>query len=153
MISFDRGDPVPLPAEAMAAALDAGRRASDVVVVDLPRQLDDAAVAALQAADQAFLVVPAELRATAAATQVAKAAAPHCPALSVIVRGPAPGKLRAREVARSVGLPLAGALRPEAGLCRRLERGEGPTSGRGPLSELCRRLIDDLVGSTAEAAA
>jgi secretion/DNA translocation related CpaE-like protein len=153
MISFDRGDPLPLPAEAMAAALDAGRRASDVVVADLPRRLDDAAVAALQAADQAFLVVPAELRATAAATQVAKSAAPHCAALSVIVRGPAPGKLRAREVARSVGLPLAGALRPEAGLCRRLERGEGPTAGRGPLSELCHRLIDDLVGTAAEAAA
>jgi secretion/DNA translocation related CpaE-like protein len=153
MISFDRGDPLPLPAAAMASALDAGRRAGDIVVVDLPRQLDDAAVAALQAADQAFLVVPAELRATAAATQVAKSAAPHCRALSVVVRGPAPGKLRAREVARSVGLPLAGVLRPEAGLCRRLERGEGPTSSRGPLSDLCNRLIKELVGSTTEAVA
>ena len=89
MISFDRGEPLPLPAQAMAAALDAGRRGRDLVVVDLPRHLDDAAVAALQAADHVFLVVPAELRATAAATVVAKAAAAHC--ADAVGGGPRPG--------------------------------------------------------------
>jgi secretion/DNA translocation related CpaE-like protein len=153
MISFDRGDPVSLPAHAMAAALDAGRRARDLVVVDLPRHLDDAAVAALGSADHVFLVVPAELRATAAATIVAKAAAAHCAELSVVVRGPAPGRLRPREVARSVGFPLAGYLRPDAALGRRLERGEAPAAGRGPLADLCRRLIADLTSSAGAVAA
>ena len=153
MISFDRGDPLPLPAHAMTAALDAGRRARDLVVVDLPRHLDDAAVAALQSADHVFLVVPAELRATAAATVVAKAVAAHCAQLSVVVRGPAPGRLRPREVARSVGFPLAGYLRPDAALGRRLERGEAPAAGRGPLADLCRRLIAELTAAPGAVAA
>jgi hypothetical protein len=117
--------------------------------------LDDAATLALQAADRALLVVPAELRATAAAARVAATVALHCDDLSVVVRGPAPGRLKAREIARSLALPLAGTLRPEAGLCHALERGEAPAaSGRGALADLCRRLITDLTtGTRSEAAA
>ncbi|MEE6261269.1 septum site-determining protein Ssd [Plantactinospora sonchi] len=148
MLSWDRGDPLALPAEAMAATMDAGRRGRDVVVVDLPRQLDDPAVIALQSADQAFIVVPAELRATAAAARVAAVAGLHCANLSAIVRGPAPGRLKPREVAQALDLPLVGTLRPEPGLCRNLERGEAPTSdGRGPLASLCLRIITDLTGA------
>ncbi|TCB92789.1 septum site-determining protein minD [Micromonospora zingiberis] len=147
VLSWDRGDLVAVPAEAMASTLDAARRGRDFVVVDLPRQFDDAAVTALQAADRVFVVVPAELRATAAAARVVAVAAPHCQDLSVIVRGPAPGRLRAAEVARALGLPLAGTLRPEPGLCRGLERGEAPAAGgRGPLAELCQRIVTDLTG-------
>jgi secretion/DNA translocation related CpaE-like protein len=154
MLSWDRGDLLSLPAEAMAATMDAGRRGRDMVVVDLPRQLDDAAVIALQAADQAHIVVPAELRATAAAARVASSAMLHCANLSVIVRGPAPGRLKAREVARALNLPLAGTLRPEPGLCRGLERGEAPAaSGRGPLAALCQRVIADVTGAATGAAA
>ncbi|HEX8626753.1 MAG TPA: septum site-determining protein Ssd [Catenuloplanes sp.] len=154
LLSFDRDDFLVVPGEAMAATLDAARRGRDLVVVDLPRQLDDAAVLALQAADRALLVVPAELRATAAAARVAALAAQHCGELSVIVRGPAPGRLKAREVARALNLPLGGTLRPEAALCQALERGEAPAaSGRGPLAALCQRLVGELAGGVREAAA
>jgi secretion/DNA translocation related CpaE-like protein len=155
MLSWDRGeDLLSLPTQAMASTMDAGRRGRDLVVVDLPRQLDEAAVIALQSADRAYVVVPAELRATAAAARVASSVARHCASLAVIVRGPAPGRLKAREVARALGLPLAGTLRPEPGLCRGLERGEAPAaSGRGPLAELCQRVIADLTDAIAGAAA
>jgi secretion/DNA translocation related CpaE-like protein len=154
MLSWDRGDLLTVPAEAMAATVDAGRRGRDLVVVDLPRQLDDAAVVALHAADRVFVVVPAELRATAAAARVVAAVGQHCSAMSVVVRGPAPGRLKAREVARALGLPLAGTVRPEPNLCRGLERGEAPgATGRGPLAVLSRRLIADLTGSPSEVAA
>lgn len=154
VLSWDRGDLLPLPAPAMAATLDAARRGRDMVVVDLPRQLDDAAVIALQAADQVYVIVPAELRATAAAARVVAAAAPHCVELGVIVRGPAPGRLKAAEVARALNLPLAGTLRPEPGICRGLERGEAPAAaGRGPLAALCQRIVADLTGLPAEGAA
>jgi hypothetical protein len=58
-------------------------------------------------------------------------------------------------VARALGLPLAGSLRPEPSLCQALERGEAPAAnGRGPLAELCQRLVQDLTsGLGAEAAA
>jgi secretion/DNA translocation related CpaE-like protein len=155
IVSFDRGEPLPLPVPAMTAVLDAGRRARDVVVVDLPRRLDDAAVAALQGADHTLLVVPAELRATAAAAQVAKMAALHCSSVSVVVRGPAPGRLSAQEVARSVGFPLTGVLlAPEPGLARGLEHGEAPAvGGRGPLADLCRVVLAELFEASSEAAA
>ena len=155
LLSFARDDLLPVPGEAMTATLDAARRGRDVVIADLPRHLDDAATLALQAADQTLLVVPAELRATAAAARVAAMVALHCENVSVVVRGPAPGRLRPREVAKVLGLPLAGSLRPEPAMCQALERGQAPTaSGAGPLAELCKRIITDLAsGRAAEAAA
>ncbi|MEV4703614.1 septum site-determining protein Ssd [Actinoplanes sp. NPDC049316] len=155
LLSYGRDAAQPVPAEAMAVTVDVGRERRDLTVVDVPRHLDDAAVIALQAADRAYLIVPAEVRATAAAARVAAAARLHCRQLSVVVRGPSPGRLKAREVARSLGLPLAGSLRPEQVLCQGLERGHAPTAeGRGPLAELCRRLLKDLTddAGTADAA-
>ncbi|MDM4722139.1 CpaE-like family protein [Micromonospora sp. WMMA1363] len=154
MLSWDRGDLLPLPAPAMAATLDAARRGRDVVVVDLPRHLDDAALTALQSVERGYVVVPAELRATAAAARVVAAAAPHCTDLSLVVRGPAPGRLDATEVAKALGLPLAGTLRPEPALRRRLERGGAPAAdGRGPLADLSRRIITELTGMPPAGAA
>jgi secretion/DNA translocation related CpaE-like protein len=144
-LSFDRGDLVAAPPDAMEATLDAGRATRDLVVVDLPRRLDDAAALALGAADRALLVVPAELRACAAAARVVKIAAMHASALGAVVRIPGPGGLKAREVARSLGLPLAGTLRSEPELARALERGAPPAgTGRGPLAAVCQRILGDL---------
>jgi secretion/DNA translocation related CpaE-like protein len=145
VLSCDRGAPGGLPHEAMATALDAGRRGRDLVVADLPRRLDDAAVLALRAADRVLLVVPAELRACVAAGRVAATLAPYTDALQVVVRGPAPGRLRTRHVARTLGLPIAGSVRAERGLARRLEKGRPPAAGgRGPLAALCRRILGDV---------
>jgi secretion/DNA translocation related CpaE-like protein len=145
LLSFTRDEVLPVPGAAMAATLDAARRGRDVIIADLPRRLDDAATLALEAADQAVIIVPAELRATAAASRIAAMVKLHCDNLAVVVRGPAPGKLKAREVARSIGLPLAGSLRPEAAICQALEKGDAPAAdGRGPLAELCKRLIREL---------
>ncbi|MET7420311.1 septum site-determining protein Ssd [Dactylosporangium sp. NPDC005555] len=153
VLSCDRGQPGGLSEDAMAAALDAGSRGRDLVVTDLPRSLDDAAVLALRAADQVLLVVPAELRACVAAARVAATVTPHTDELRLVVRGPAPGRLRTKQIARSLGLPLAGTLRAEPDLPRRLEQGTPPAgNGRGPLAQLCRRIIGDL-GLTNGAAA
>jgi secretion/DNA translocation related CpaE-like protein len=142
VLSFDRREVAPAPPAAMTAVLDAGRHARDLVVVDLPRHLDPAAVVALQAADQGLLVVPAEVRAATAAAAVAAAASAHCTHLRLVVRGPSPGRLSPEEISNSLHLPLAGALRPELGLPATLESGLPPTdTGRGPLALLCRRLV------------
>jgi secretion/DNA translocation related CpaE-like protein len=151
VLSWDRGDLLSVPPDAMEAALDAGRASRDLVVVDLPRRLDDAAVLALAAADRTLLLVPAELRACAAAARVAAVAAAHTGALKVVVRAPAPGRLKAREIARALGLPLAGTLRPEPELARALERGQPPAgTGRGPLAVLCQGILGELELGTRE---
>ena len=147
VLSCARAGLAGLSADALRTALEDGRAHCDLVVADLPRRLDDAAVAALEAADRVFLVVPAELRACAAAARVAEAAALHTEALELVVRAPGPGRLRTREIARALDLPIAGTMRSEPGLSRALERGLPPAgTGRGPLAVLCRRLLDGLTG-------
>lgn len=145
ILSWDRGASLDVPVTAMEATLEAGRRGSDVVVIDLPRRLDAGVVHALQIAERVLLVVPAEFRACAAASRVAAAFGPHCASLDVVVRGPAPARLQPDDIAKSLALPLAGTLRPEPGLAAALERGEAPAGrGRGPLARLSRRILADL---------
>ncbi|MBP2054472.1 hypothetical protein J2Z21_007481 [Streptomyces griseochromogenes] len=85
-----------------------------------------------------MLVVPAELRAVAAAGRVASAVGMVVRDLRVAVRGPyAPG-LDDREVARLLGLPLAGEVPVEPALLRPHPAPEPPgASGRGPLARFC----------------
>jgi secretion/DNA translocation related CpaE-like protein len=145
LLSWDRGDPVPLTGEAMTAVLGALRRGTELVVADLPRRLDEPALQALRESTVTLLVVPAEVRACAAAGRVAAAALAHCTDLRVVVRGPAPGGLSSRDVATALGLPIEGVLRPEPRLPVGLERGEAPASGgRGPLAEFCDGFLDRL---------
>jgi secretion/DNA translocation related CpaE-like protein len=135
-----------LPAEVMTAALAAGRNSRDLVVVDLPRRFDEAAESALKLADRVLVVVPADMRAVAASARVVRSALPHSRELSVVVRGPAAGRMNSAEIAATLQLPLAGQLRPEPRLASALERGEPPgATGRGPLAALCKHLIAEVL--------
>jgi secretion/DNA translocation related CpaE-like protein len=146
VLSWDRGDVLRVPPEAMEAVLEAGRRSCELVVADLPRTLDEASRIVLSLASRALLVVPAEVRAAAAATRVATQLAPMCADVRLVVRGPAPSGLGADEIAHALGLPLVGFLRPEPGLELALERGEPPARRtRSPLSALCASVLDDLM--------
>lgn len=146
VLSWDRGDAPAVPPEAVRAVLQAGRRSCELVVVDLPRHLDDSTRAVLDEASTVLLVVPAEVRAAAAASRVASSFGLLCRDLRVVVRAPGPAGLEAPEVARALGLPLAGELRPEPGLDRALERGEPPAGrGKGPLHAVSVRLLDELL--------
>jgi secretion/DNA translocation related CpaE-like protein len=141
VLSWHRGEPTDLPPAAMESVLGAARTAHHVAVVDLPRALDPAARTAAAVADVVLLVVPAEIRATAAAGQVAARLTACTSDLRVVVRGPAPGGLTDVLVAAELGLPLAGWLAPEPAL----ERGEPPgRSGRGPLARLAGDLVRSL---------
>ena len=67
VLSAGRGDALTVPAQAMRSVTAAATRMSDLVVVDLPRHIDDAAEEALSIAAVTLIVVPAEVRAVAAA--------------------------------------------------------------------------------------
>jgi secretion/DNA translocation related CpaE-like protein len=153
VLSWVRGQASAVPADAMESVLDAGRRSCDVVVVDLPRQTDDCCRAVLRVAAPVLLVVPAEVRAAAAASRVAAQLAPVCLDLRLVVRGPAPSGLDAADVAHALGLPLVGYVRGEPGLDLALDRGEPPAGrGRGPLSVLCERLLGEVLPPVRRAA-
>ncbi len=58
--------------------------------------------------------------------------------LRVAVRGPYPPGLDDREVARLLGLPLAGEVPVEPGLLRPDEGTAPPGAARGPLTRFCK---------------
>ncbi|GAA0372063.1 septum site-determining protein Ssd [Streptomyces blastmyceticus] len=137
LLSWDRGTCASVPPDAMRAVLGAARRRGGVVVVDLPRRLDDAAVEALGQLDMGLLVVPAELRAVVAAQRVASTVGMVLGDLRAVVRGPCGSGLDGEEIARLLGLPLAGELPGDPGLPAALAAGRPPGSDRGPLARFC----------------
>ena len=127
---------------AVNTALQAGCRAHDLLVVDVPRHVDETTRVVLQRLDTLLVVVPAEVRATAAAGRVAARTSLLVDDLRVVVRGPAPSSLRARAISELLGLPLAGELRPERRIATALDRGDPPGERRrGPLAEFCSRFL------------
>ncbi len=143
VLSCDRSSGGPT-ATAVTAVIEAGRRAGELVVCDLPRYPTDAAVAALTGADLTVLVVPADVRSCAAAARVAAVLAEHCAAVQLVVRGPAPGGVGAADVAAALQLPLLAAMRPEPRLGAALERGMVPGRSGGPLATAARAVVDEL---------
>ena len=128
--------------------LTALAQAGDLVVVDLPRSLDEAATEALALANVTLMVVPAEVRASAAASQLAAGVRLVTPDLRVVVRLPAPGGLEPLDITDVMGgLPLAGVIGADRRLSAAAEHGEPPgSSARGTVSAFCRAFLDDLFG-------
>ncbi|MCX4771624.1 CpaE-like family protein [Streptomyces sp. NBC_01260] len=151
VLSWGRDDWVVIPPQAMQAVLAAARRLGGVVVVDLPRRVDEAVAEALAQLDLGLVVVPGELRAVAAAKRVASMAGMVLDDLRVVARGPYASGLDEQWVARAMGLPLAGELPLEQGLLAEQDMGEPPGgSVRGPLARFCSAFWDQaLAGERA----
>ncbi|GAB6900363.1 septum site-determining protein Ssd [Kineosporia succinea] len=134
-----------LSAAAVQAVLDAARSEYGLVVLDLPRHLDEAARAAVRAAHVCLVVVPADVRATAAARRVVASLRPEVDDVRVVVREPGPAGIAADGICAALDLPLAGLLPTEPRLRLALDRGEPPgLRPRGPLAAFCRELLEEL---------
>ncbi|MGR6997249.1 hypothetical protein ACU686_02660 [Yinghuangia aomiensis] len=77
-----------VPQEATRAIVSALRRRHDLTVVDIPRRPDPAAEEAFGQCVLGLVVIPAELRAVAAAVHVAEWLRPVVADLRAVVRGP-----------------------------------------------------------------
>ncbi|ASU77194.1 septum formation initiator [Actinopolyspora erythraea] len=112
-----------MTSESVRAVLDAARRAGQTVVCDLPRTRDETTLAVLRRADLTVMVVPAEIRACAAATGVLNNLGDAVPGpVRAVVRGPAPGGLRVADVQRAVGLEVLTTMRTDRGLPALVDR-------------------------------
>ncbi|MFG3254273.1 septum site-determining protein Ssd [Streptomyces sp. NPDC048172] len=161
VLSWDRGDSVLIPADAMKSVLSAARRRGGVVVVDLPRRIDETVTEALVQLDLGLAVVPAELRAVAAAHRMVSRVRMVVRDLRVVVRTPGgPGGERRYgpgldedEVARLLELPLAGELPWESGLLEDIDHGIPPGHGKsGALARFCRAFWDQALSGGEVAA-
>lgn len=129
---------------ALSAVVEAGSRGGATVVCDLPRRSTAAAEVALDAADLVVVVATADVRTCAAAAAMVPWLSSLNANVGVVVRGPAPGGLRAAEVAAMVGLPLLAAMRPQPALAAALERGGLRVARRCPLDTAVRRVLGVL---------
>lgn len=135
-----------VPVPALDAVVRAARREFDLVVVDVPRW---------SAATQRWIVprcrclvflVPAEIRAVAAAQRALDSLRELTTDIRLAVRGPAPTGLPAEAVAEALRLPLSGRLRHEPVVAASSDRGELPVLHRGPLVSFCRSLLAEVAG-------
>ncbi|RCW40202.1 secretion/DNA translocation related CpaE-like protein [Halopolyspora algeriensis] len=150
LLSCDReGTGTGMTPQSVRAVLDAGRRAGETVVCDLPRFHDETTGAVLRQADLTIVVIPAEVRACAAAARLVAGIHGCGGPIRAVVRGPAPGGLRTTDVERAVGLDVLTAMRPQAGLPAVMDRaglGSGRVVARGPLARTARELLAALDG-------
>jgi secretion/DNA translocation related CpaE-like protein len=119
--------------EAPAAALDPGpvvaatRRASDVVVLDVPR--DPAASGVLARAELTVLVVPEDVRGIAAARRALAALQEVAGPVVVVARGVSAGLGRGA-VSAHLEAPVAGRVAQTRGVRRGVAAGRGPAGSR-----------------------
>jgi secretion/DNA translocation related CpaE-like protein len=152
VLSCDRdGDSSGLTEQAVRAVIAAGRRAGETVVCDVPRSLPEAAAAALRLADLTLVVIPAEVRACAAASRLV-AGLRDCSTgpIRAVVRGPAASGLKIADVESAVGLDVLTAMRPHPGLPAAMDRsglGTGRFASRGPVARASRDVLTELASA------
>lgn len=148
VLSASREHPQELPAEALLAVCAGARASGCGVVLDLPVR-SPAAEALLAEADLSVLLVPARLRAAAAARALLEGDQRPWSAAHVVSR-PVPGGLSRTEVADVVGRPVFAELAADRSAAPRSERGEPPSvAARSPLGGLTRLLLAELAGRAA----
>ncbi|MGY1635684.1 septum site-determining protein Ssd [Geodermatophilus sp. SYSU D00742] len=149
VLAASREAPGEVPAEALAAVVEAARAGGWPVVVDLARGAGpETAELLLAEADLAVLVVPARLRAASAARLLVEHGPGGRPspwsAGRPVVRRVA-GGLSAHEVADVVGRPLLAELALDRSVVPRGERGQPPlVTARSPLGALARRVLAEV---------
>ncbi|PWJ53344.1 helicase/secretion neighborhood CpaE-like protein [Quadrisphaera granulorum] len=141
-------EPRPAPAVAIEAVLDSTVRASDVVVVDLPR---GASPSLLWRTDLLVVVVPGHLRAVAATTAQLPTLLGHAGDVRLVVTSPPGAPLLPDDVSDALAVPLLARLHPDRDVRAALGRGEPLPRPRGALARCCRAVLSALGGDALAA--
>jgi secretion/DNA translocation related CpaE-like protein len=141
VLPHGRGESRPVPAPVAATVLAAFRTTYATVVIDLPRRFDESSEVLVGAAHLLVLVVPATVRAVAAASTVLPALACHGVPLRLVVRDPGGDRLQASEVSGGLGLPQIAVIKSESTVVAAAMRGEPPGRRRGSLSAAARAVL------------
>jgi secretion/DNA translocation related CpaE-like protein len=124
--------------------VSAAGRGSGLVVVDLPRYLDEAASEVLVRCDVLVVVTVLDVAAVTATSRVVAAVAPLVARQMLVARGSATA-LDPDGVAGVLGLPLAAVMSDQRRLAESVELGLGPLrSRRGPLARAARAVLGQV---------
>lgn len=143
VLSWDRSEAAGVDAATMRSILSAGRRGSDLLIVDLPRRLDDAASAAATTCDVLVVVTTGNVRAAASAARLLARLRNQCPDIRLVVRSRTAADLSAETLSQTLQVPLLATVPTKRAVERSIDEGLGPPS-RGPLHRQCESILDQL---------
>ena len=127
---------------AVDAVLDSMRRAGALTVADVPRPWSSPADRAVARAELTVLLAPADVRGAVGAARLAPQLAASGGRVGLVVRGPSPGGVGAEDIAAVADLPLLAVMRPQPGVARSIDAGDGLGGrGRGPLWRAAARVL------------
>jgi secretion/DNA translocation related CpaE-like protein len=143
VLSWRQRDPAGMDGDALTAVLTAARRGCDVVILDLPRHLDETATAAVMAVETVVLVATPDVGSTAAAGRLLGLLNPICADVRLVVRQLRGTAIVPELVATTLGIPLVATVPTRRAVSRSIQDGLGPLCG-GRIARVCSRLLDDL---------
>jgi hypothetical protein len=143
LVTWGGVDGESIPVAAMRNALRVLRSTADLVVVDLPRVVDDGTQLVLAEATRILVIAPVSERAAVATARLLPKVSVVGPRPQLVARLPARDQLTAREFADLLGAPLAGVVRPSRGPLPRPGAIQ-PLGGRcaASLADFSRRLVE-----------
>lgn len=146
VLSWGRSGATEVPVEVVAAVLDVGTRAYDLVLVDLPRRMDAMAELVLARSASVLVVGTNRVRSAAAAARLTSDLKGRCSDVRLILRHE-PRGVQESAVLDALDAPGAHRLPFTSGLARRADRGE-PPSLRDAYGRACRAVTLGLRAST-----
>lgn len=151
VLSWDRSGVTTLPPEAMRSVLGAAQRSSDLVVLDLPRQVDPADDEGFAQATSTLVVVPRDVRSCAAAARLIAPLREVATDLRVVAREPGLNGMTALDVADHLSLPLAAKVAQDRDLPSKMDEGRFDPRPRTSLGRAAAELLEHfgLHGSMA----
>ena len=129
VLTWEMSAPVRLDAASVREVLSAAQRGNDVVVVDLPRAVDEVAAEVVTRCDQVLVVAESTIPGAAAAGKVTALLRPLNASVGLVVRcGRA--AVPAHQVATALGLPLVAEVPHHRRLAEHIDLGLGPVHSR-----------------------
>lgn len=142
VLTWASGSAVRLDAASVREVLSAAQRGNDVVVLDLPRVLDEVTAEVVTRCDQVLVVTEATVAGVTAAGKVASVLRSLSDRVGLVVRG-LRGAVPAGQVASALGLPLVVELAHQRRLTEQVDLGLGPVhSPRSSLARAARTALD-----------
>lgn len=148
VVTFPPG-PVALEAEPVREVVTASQRGNDLVVVDLPRVLNDAAADVAARCDELVMVVEPRLSSLASGARLSASLRALNSRVGVVVRGSS-AVLPGERVAELVDARLLASMTAQRRLAEYVDLGLGPVHARrGPLARCAREVLGVVTGTRA----
>ena len=146
LLSWGRSRPAGgLELEVVEAVVAAASQAFATVVIDVARFPSHTTHCLLESSDASVVVVPADVRAVAATASLVASLGRRLGTPHLVVRDPGNGRLAAKDVAASLGLPLTSTLRSEPAVQLAAQRGELPIRrGRCAITQVCEEVLSAI---------